>query len=133
MTVTGNQCPCSSTLPYSKCCEPFHNKKAFPDTAEKLMRSRYSAFQKKLLHYLIDTHHPEHFNPLIIEEIQESFNTCAWQKLSIISSHKGGVEDNDGTIEFRAHYAKDGTLDNHHEISYFIRIDGKWYYQEALK
>lgn len=37
-------CPCQSGKPYTECCQPFHLKTAFPETAEQLMRSRYAAY-----------------------------------------------------------------------------------------
>ncbi len=33
---------------YHDCCRPFHIGKANPETAEKLMRSRYSAIEARI-------------------------------------------------------------------------------------
>ena len=37
-------CPCSSGQTYNDCCAPFHRHESLPQTAEQLMRSRYSAY-----------------------------------------------------------------------------------------
>ena len=52
-------CPCGSEIEYQKCCEPCHTGAAPAKTAEALMRSRYSAYVKGAIDYLIDTVLPE--------------------------------------------------------------------------
>ena len=56
-------CPCKSRLPYAGCCQPFHHGKAKPETAEQLMRSRYSAYFFRLVDYLVETTHPDTREP----------------------------------------------------------------------
>ena len=53
-------CPCGSGKTYDECCEPFIRGKAFPETAEQLMRSRYSAYTLQEIPYITDTLHPDH-------------------------------------------------------------------------
>ena len=45
-------CPCGNELDYSKCCEVYHTGDKNPETAEILMRSRYSAFAKNKVQYI---------------------------------------------------------------------------------
>ena len=52
------RCPCLSGLQYGECCGPFHSGDAFAPTAERLMRSRYSAFAVGDADYLLATWHP---------------------------------------------------------------------------
>lgn len=52
-------CPCGTGDEYEKCCEKFIEGKAKPDTAEQLMRSRFSAYVKQEWKYILDTTHPE--------------------------------------------------------------------------
>ena len=57
-------CPCRITPPsvstqdssasYEDCCQPYHESLAAPD-AERLMRSRYSAFVLQLPDYIVKT------------------------------------------------------------------------------
>ncbi|NTX11666.1 hypothetical protein HUA76_12770 [Myxococcus sp. CA056] len=53
-------CPCCSGLRYRECCAPFHRGEAEPPDAERLMRSRYSAFAQREPTYLWKTLHPSH-------------------------------------------------------------------------
>ena len=39
-----SRCPCLSGSAYQDCCGPYHSGSADAPTAERLMRSRYSAF-----------------------------------------------------------------------------------------
>ena len=48
-------CPCTSKKPYDRCCGPFHGGTAAPETAEQLMRSRFSAYALGKVDYLIAT------------------------------------------------------------------------------
>ncbi|MGE6758620.1 YchJ family protein [Corallococcus interemptor] len=53
-------CPCSSGQRYKQCCAPFHKGEAEAPDAERLMRSRYSAFAQRDAAYLWKTLHPGH-------------------------------------------------------------------------
>ncbi|ATB50563.1 YchJ family protein [Corallococcus macrosporus] len=53
-------CPCSSGLRYRECCAPFHRGEAEPPDAERLMRSRYSAFALREVAWLWKSLHPDH-------------------------------------------------------------------------
>jgi SEC-C motif domain protein len=58
MKISSNSpCPCHSGEKYKKCCFPYH-KGIFPSNAQKLMRSRYSAFVLRLADYIMATTHP---------------------------------------------------------------------------
>lgn len=37
-------CECGSKVAYEECCGPYHAGAKLPETAEKLMRSRYTAY-----------------------------------------------------------------------------------------
>ena len=53
-------CPCGSGLLYKACCAPFHRGLREAPDAESLMRSRYAAYAKKEIPYLIRTLHAGH-------------------------------------------------------------------------
>ena len=124
-------CPCGGSS-YSSCCEPYHLGADYPDTAEKLMCSRYSAFAKGVLNYLIETHHPAYFNPTDIHSLGKTFKDCSWKSLEIIKTDKGGKSDNTGTVLFQAVYTENGKEYTMEENSFFSRAAGKWVYQAAL-
>jgi SEC-C motif-containing protein len=100
----------------------------FPQTAEQLMRSRYCAYARKLLNYLIETHHPVSFDPSSMKGIQETFSLCQWTGLTILSKDKGTSKDTSGTVEFQAHYIENGENCSMIEKSSFEKLDGRWMY-----
>jgi SEC-C motif-containing protein len=53
------KCPCGSDKSQETCCDPFITGKALPNTAEKLMRSRYTAYTRADIDYLKKTMVPE--------------------------------------------------------------------------
>jgi SEC-C motif domain protein len=105
-SYSGN-CPCLSGDQYVDCCGRFHSASARAATAEQLMRSRYSAF------VLLDT-------------------GIEWRRLDIMSTQRGGPLDNQGTVEFKAHFRQGGERGVHHETSRFIKAGGQWYYLDAV-
>ena len=47
-------CPCKSRMSYKDCCMPYHYGRAQAETAEQLMRSRYSAYFFRRTDYLVE-------------------------------------------------------------------------------
>ena len=125
--MTKELCPCGSKKKYLYCCRMYLSGKKKPDTAEKLMRSRYTAFAKGNVDYLIATLDPERRKPNDFDELTKSINNTQWLGLNILSTHKGKKNDADGCVEFEAIYkiSEPGQL---HECSRFRKIDGKWFY-----
>jgi SEC-C motif domain protein len=123
-----DMCSCRSSKTYATCCQPFHQNTMFPQTAEQLMRSRYCAYARKLLNYLIETHHPVSFDPSSMKGIQETFSLCQWTGLTILSKDKGTSKDTSGTVEFQAHYIENGENCSMIEKSSFEKLDGRWMY-----
>ena len=119
-------CPCGSRLEYAECCEPFHRGDAAP-TAERLMRSRYSAFVRGLAPYLLTTWHPK-TRP---DEL-ELDPGITWRALQIVDTVDGGPADDTGVVEFRAvARTADGERHVQHERSTFTRVDGRWVYVDG--
>lgn len=124
-------CPCGSGSGYSVCCGLFHDRIALPETAEQLMRSRYSAYVTRKIDYLISTHDQDtraDFNPLAAGQWASKAD---WKRLDIISVLKGRTSDDVGMVEFIAWYLHDGRLTCHHERSNFRRLDGHWAYSDG--
>jgi SEC-C motif-containing protein len=120
-------CPCKSRLPYGECCGPYHRGKV-PQTAEQLMRSRYSAYFFRLIDYLVDTTHPDKKTPQLRQEIQATADQAMWRFLTILGTSKGQSEDKTGKVEFLAEYYFQDVLHEHHERSRFRRYKGAWKY-----
>ncbi|GLZ36016.1 hypothetical protein Lesp02_82030 [Lentzea sp. NBRC 105346] len=86
------------------------------------MRSRYSAFAVGDETYLLRTWHPDKRpRDVGLDPAQR------WTRLEILATSGGGLLQNEGTVEFRAH-ATDGVV---HERSRFVRVDGQWVYLEG--
>ena len=49
------QCACGSGDSYANCCRPYHAGKQKPETPERCLRTRYSAFAYRLPIYIMDT------------------------------------------------------------------------------
>ncbi|HET6287654.1 MAG TPA: YchJ family metal-binding protein [Amycolatopsis sp.] len=123
MLTDDSRCPCGLGEPYGVCCGRFHRGAATAPTAELLMRSRFSAFSVGDTAYLTKTWHPK-TRPagLALDPGQR------WTFLEILGKTGGGLLENEGTVEFRAHYRQDRRPGSMHENSRFVRVDGQWIY-----
>ena len=101
-------CPCGSKFLYTDCCGPLIRGTSFADTAEDLMRSRYTAFTENNWEYLVLTSHPEEKKEMARLESTIVDQGAQWKRLEITGTHKGGREDNEGRVDFVAHYVKAG-------------------------
>ena len=115
-------CPCGSGLSYGDCCGRFHAGEAAPD-AERLMRSRYSAFVKKDVSYLLKTWHPS-TRPASLE-LDESVR---WLGLTVFESSESGDE---AFVRFEARGKYNGRAVKQCERSRFVRENGQWYYVDG--
>ena len=68
--LKNENCPCCSGLKFNNCCLPYHEG-AIPPSAEKLMRSRYSAYSLCLPDYIVATTHPTKRKTIQREEVIE--------------------------------------------------------------
>ncbi|MFE3319828.1 YchJ family protein [Nocardia sp. NPDC059195] len=119
-------CPCRRGEPFDACCGPIlAGEKAAP-TAETLMRSRYTAYVVGDVDYLLRSWHPS-TRPAGLELDADQ----RWLFLEIVGTQRGGPFDDNGTVEFIAHYKLDGTRDAMHEMSTFVRVDGAWVYLDG--
>lgn len=119
-------CPCGSQALYRDCCGPYHAGQAAPD-AQALMRSRYSAYVQGDRDYLLRTWHsstrPEHLQ-------LDPAGTIRWLGLTV---RRHQVIDADhAEVEFIARSrVGGGPATRLHEISHFVREDGRWYYVDG--
>lgn len=117
-----SNCPCGNKIPFSSCCEPFILGAKIPETAEQLMRSRYSAYVNVSIDYLIQTTHISTRKMYSRKEIENWAKTSKWLKLEVINS-------TENTVEFKAHFVQGLNAPQiHHEHSTFIKENDKWYY-----
>lgn len=123
MEITDDtRCPCGTGETYGACCGRPH-RGARAATAEQLMRSRFSAFVVGDADYLRFSWHPR-----TCPRILDLAGNPRWTRLDVLATTGGGPFDDEGTVEFRAHYREDGRPGSMHENSEFTRVDGRWVY-----
>ena len=127
-TVDTAPCLCGSQHHYADCCAPWHAGGAAP-SAEALMRSRYSAYVLALEPYLLATWHAS-TRPAQLDLAADE--APQWLGLEI-RRHKS-TGDNSATVdfvEFVARYKTGGRAHRLHEVSRFLREEGRWYYVDG--
>jgi len=125
-------CYCNSKKSYNECCELIISGKQDAETAEQLMRSRYSAYVVANVNYLMDSHHPNTRPVKERKNIIKWTKSIIWVSLEIISKQKGQQIDTEGNVEFKALYIENGKLEYIHEDSYFVKENNKWYYKSGI-
>jgi|TARA_Y100000034_G_scaffold132469_1_gene195515 SEC-C motif-containing protein len=121
-------CYCSNNLPYESCCAVFVSKQQTPQTAEQLMRSRYSAYATNNAQYILETYARSEQQKHELEDIAAFGSYAEFINLEIIRT-KSEVEFD--YVEFKAHYLADGKHCQIHEISRFIKEQGEWKYLDG--
>lgn len=89
------------------------------------MRSRYSAFAMRDAAYLIATWHPTTRPASLDLDTSEE-----WVQLRVLATRTVG--DN-ATVEFIARSRNGGRTSSLHEISRFVREEGRWFYLDGKR
>ncbi len=126
-----NNCPCGSGSAYSECCEPAISGAQPAQTAEKLMRARYSAYVNAQMDFIFESTHADHREGYDHKGTREWAENAEWQGLEIIAAKKGGQTDASGEVEFVARFLENGEPREHHENAQFIRENGNWFFTEG--
>lgn len=111
-----------------QCCAPYLRGQCAAPTAEKLMRSRYTAYCLKNIDYLWQTEHPSQRHPQSRQLISATAHRLQWLGLSVLATQAGQREDTTGMVEFAAWYQEGRQRGQLHERSQFVREQGKWFY-----
>jgi SEC-C motif-containing protein len=101
-------------------------------TAEELMRARYHAYETCDMEFIKESHDPDNTDGIDWAECEKWARESQWLGLEILSTTKGGEDDKDGIVEFKATYIENGKTIVHHERSYFVKKNGVWFYQKWL-
>ncbi len=126
-------CPCGG-MPagagLDDCCGPVVAGERLADTAEALMRSRYTAYALGDGDHLFRTWHPR-----TRTADADPDPRVRWTRLEVLDVVAGGVDDPEGVVEFRAAWvsADDGPTRRGelHERSRFARRAGRWVYVDG--
>jgi len=125
-------CPCTSKKPYDRCCGPFHAGTSTPETAEQLMRSRFSAYAMGKVDYLISTRPEAKRGDENRDDLIQYCKSVSCVSLKIVSKEKGGTADDTGMVTFHASLQANGRRSLHIETSTFARENGKWVYVDGV-
>ena len=152
-------CPCqinpasqsaSSVLLYKDCCQPYHDSidqtdtttAIYAESAERLMRTRYSAFVLVKPNYIVKTTIPTQQALLDVQAIESWAKETDWAGLEIVE-HTPKLGKRHAQVEFKAYFNVAGNAENnlektrqaHHELSAFVKIKNKtadkserWYF-----
>ena len=121
------RCPCGGGLPLAECCGPLLDGTRPAATAEQLMRSRYSAFARGAAGYLLESWHPRTRPATLAVD-----PALRWTGLDVLTTTGGSPLENEGTVEFRAHYVVAGRAGAQNERSRFVREQGRWRYLDGV-
>ena len=121
------RCPCGTGLPLDDCCGPLHAGVATAGTAERLMRSRYSAFAVGDPAYLLASWHST-TRPRTLDLDPD----VRWTGLEVLATTGGALLAAEGTVEFRAHWVSGSVPGTQHENSRFARENGAWRYVDGV-
>ena len=125
-------CPCGSKLDEGDCCGPLIAGTAIAKTAEALMRSRYSAYVRGAIDYIIATHDEKTRGEIDRPGITAWSKDTEWQGLDIMDTKAGGEADTTGVVEFIAKGVTNGKAFAQRERSRFAKVDDRWFYIDGI-
>lgn len=139
-------CPCqinptgaiATLLSYKECCQDYHDNIDNRDglkavSAERLMRSRYSAFVLVKPDYIVKTTLPAQQVLLNIQSIESWAKETDWAGLEI-TNHIPKLGKRHAQVEFKAYFNASNGVQNHHELSTFVKVKNnlsnneRWYF-----
>jgi len=126
-----NRCPCGNNKDYADCCAPVIAGVQPAETAEQLMRARYSAYTRVEMDFIFESTHPDNRKDYDPEGTRTWAENSEWLGLQIINTSKGTTNDTTGEVEFIARFKESGTSREHHENALFKKQDGIWYFSDG--
>ena len=124
MTENNETCPCGSGAPFAACCEPIIQGTRESETAEELMRARYSAFVTHAIDFIVASTHSRTRKDIDLAFIREWSETSTWRGLEILETRH--VNENKAFISFEAQFTQADGDHRHREKSLFERENGQW-------
>jgi SEC-C motif domain protein len=129
--MSQSNCPCGSGAAYDKCCGPIISGEGKAETAEALMRARYSAYVKQDVDFLLNSLHPDGAGGVDRDSTKAWAQNAKWHGLEILDTAAGGPKDETGEVEFVAKYTMQDEPQRHHERGMFKRHNGQWRYLDG--
>jgi SEC-C motif-containing protein len=120
-------CPCGSGSDEASCCAAFLAGALAP-TAVALMRSRYTAYVRGDIDYVLRTHDESTRSAVDIPAVTRWSRETQWLGLEIVATQAGTIDDEAGVVEFIARGITAGKPFAQRERSRFRRVDRAWFY-----
>lgn len=124
-------CPCGSGKPLENCCAPIIQGQERADTAEALMRARYTAYTQHDIDFIMRSTHPDGLADSDIDAMRAWAESAEWAGLEVLQTEGGSADDRKGLVEFKAHYLINGVKHHHHEVSGFIQGESGWLFRDG--
>lgn len=118
-------CACGSGKSFEACCGLYLSGASIAPNAEALMRSRYTAYTLGDEAYLRASWDER---TLPAERLVHD-ETTQWLGLEVKQHQQDG---DSATVEFVARYKIGGRAQRLHEVSRFVKYDGKWFYVDGF-
>ncbi len=126
-------CPCASGNLYARCCGPYHTGDSWPATPQDTVRSRYAAYARGAVDYIVDTTCPDGQawkTPVDAwrKDIASFGRTMDFLGVDILAAD---VHDETATVTFHARLRHGDRDASFTEESRFIRRDHRWLYLDG--
>ena len=121
------RCPCQSGQTYAACCAPLHQGARQAVNAEALMRSRYSAYVRCDIDYIVATTVPAQQVLLDGDAMRQWSAGTQWCGLEVLQ-HWPRAGKRHAEVEFKAWFDTAQGRQYHHERSAFVCIAQRWYF-----
>ncbi|QFY44322.1 hypothetical protein F6R98_18180 [Candidatus Methylospira mobilis] len=128
--MSSSPCPCGSGKKFSDCCGRYLDGGEYADDAERLMRSRYSAYTLRREDYLLATWYVS-TRPAALH-LEETDIHTRWLGLNVKRYYCNPLQPDRAEVEFVARYKNGGGRAHRlHEISHFVREQDRWFYVDG--
>lgn len=95
------------------------------------MRSRYTAYVRGEIDYLISTHDASTRDNIDRVATEAWSRDTEWQGLEILATEAGGEPDDKGVVDFVVRGSTKGRPFAQRERSRFVKRDGAWFYVDG--
>ncbi|MCQ4257624.1 YchJ family protein [Stutzerimonas stutzeri] len=120
-------CPCGTGDSLKDCCGRYHAGTPAP-SAERLMRSRYSAYVLSEIDYLKATTLPSQQASLDLQSMKDWSVGSVWLGLEVEQTQLLGGQPEHALVSFTARWHDQAGEHSQHERSAFVQHGGQWYF-----
>jgi SEC-C motif domain protein len=126
-------CPCGKGESLETCCGPVMAGNVLPDTAETLMRARYTAYATGNVDFILSSHDPETAGEVDRANTEAWSKSAEWLGLEITNTEAGQASDETGSVEFVARYKIRGVSIDHRERATFKKNGPRWVFVDGVE